>query len=130
LGITESPFRLVPPNNDIGTAELSEFDTVHQTVDENWLIVTVCSIASFLRMCEANVDSTRHIRPLMDSDPSYHIPGSGSDLSNYIGIFSSNKTKYMDGLGLEIHQSPLTHPVRTYDPNHIYLIESSGGSGM
>jgi hypothetical protein len=130
LGQTESPFRLLPPNNEKGTMQLSKFDTICQTLDENWQIVTVCSIASFSRMCQVNVDRSGHIGPLIDSDPLYHLPGNGSELTNYSDIFGSKRKHYMHGLGMEIQRSPLTHPVRTYDPNHLYLLQSSGGGQM
>lgn len=55
----ESAFRELPPADGRGSLViLGQFDTKRQTIDENWWVVMVCSVASFLCLCQANVDSS------------------------------------------------------------------------
>ena len=102
------------------------------TIEENFWMVMVCSIASFCRELEINVDINGHIGPLMDADPSFHQANGDSHLANYHDVFGPDiiKSPYLQLLGLEIQRSPLTHPVRVYDANRRYLLESTGGGSL
>ena len=122
-----SSFRLLRPA-DTGNATniLAEFKVNGITKEELWWIVMACSVASFLRLGQVNVDSTGHIGPLLDYDPEVH--SSNSDLANYRKLFGNEGlVQYTSYLGIEIQRSPLTHPIRCYDPNRIFLLESTGG---
>jgi hypothetical protein len=87
-----------------------------------------CGVASFLRLCQVNVDVSGKVGPLLDPDLAYHK--GESQLSNYNSIFgplASNAQLYMPKLGVEVQRSPTTHPIRSYDPNRLFLMKGNGG---
>ena len=79
-------------------------------------------------MAEVNVDNENKIGPLIDRNKQYHH--GQSDLSHYTYYFGDDDTpnKYFDFLGPAIQKSPTPHPIRTFDPKVIYLMDCNGGA--
>ena len=112
------------------TSALAEFQVKSNTVEENFWIVMVCSVASFCRELEVHVDVDGCIGPLVDADSSFHKLG--SHLANYQEVFgpNCNAALYLHLLGLEIQRSPLSHPIRAYDANRRWLLSCLGGGHL
>jgi hypothetical protein len=67
----------------------------------------------------------------LDPDVLHHKSLDGLELRNYKELFGVGTSGYMNDLGVEIQRSPLTHPpVRSYDPNRLFLMQHTGGGNL
>jgi hypothetical protein len=97
-----------------------------QTFKAHWDNMIKASIAVFCRLLEINIDSGKKIGPLIDANADYH-KGSSS-LTNYQNIFGVVfDQRYMSLLGREVQMSPITHPVRAYNPKVLLLMACNNG---
>lgn len=92
---------------------------------QHWSILLKCSVASFARQLEINVDASGNIGPLIDSCFTRHT--GGGELINYSKYFGiDSPLKFLEEVGPELQKSPTTHPIRTYDPKVLWLMECNG----
>jgi hypothetical protein len=94
-----------------------------QTLEDHHAILLLCSIGSFVRMCQLNVDSKYKIGPLID----LRHGDMNSSLVDYKDMFGSGG-QYLSRLGRAVQMSPTTHPIRTYDPKVLLLMLCNSGA--
>jgi hypothetical protein len=97
-----------------------------QRFEDHWANLIICSLAAFARMVQINLDSDNKIGPLFDYKEECH--SSLPTVSNYIRHFGSDpESCYLSLLGREVQMSPTTHPIRTYDPKILLLMQCNNG---
>ena len=129
----ESAFRLLTAPQEgthIAAPTLAQFETRSQTLRGQWDVVLNCSIASFSRLLELNVDRAGKVGPLLDSNPKYHK--GESSLDNYLRLFGDSKSGverlYLKQLSpVSVQKSASTAAIRTYDAGKILLMLGNGG---
>ena len=129
---TLRPLQLIDDKEERVAKKMSHVAKRKQKFDDHFGILARCSIAAFVRMLEINVDEEGKIGQLIDMDPTYHKGPSA--LSNYTLHFGEAVAKerapassYLSLLGPELQKSPITHPIRSYDPKVMVLMYSNGG---
>ena len=131
----ESAFRLLAPQEGTGDKEpaLGEFEKKSRSLAEQWDVVLNCSIGSFSRLMELNVDRDGNIGPLLDQDPAYHHDS--SSLDNYSMIFGERELgvgqRYLKQLSpVSVQKSATTTSVRAYDAGKLLLMLGNGGCSI
>jgi len=132
---TESSFRLVTPQQGISVDEqaLGEFEKKSRSLAEQWDVAVNCSLGSFARLLELNVDNSGKVGPLLDYNKSFHH--GESSLDNYSKHFGStapsgDSSQYMKQLSpASVQKSPTPHAIRTYDAAKLTLMLGNGGCG-
>jgi hypothetical protein len=106
---------------------MAVFTKRKQFFKDHWNVLLNCSVAAFLRMLEVNVDAEMKIGPLIDHNPTFHT--NQSALPQYLEHFGAHEINfpYMTFLEPELQKSPTTHPIRTYDPKVLLLMNCNGG---
>ena len=110
-----------------GRRQMTVFAPLQQTFLDHWKILLSCSVAAFARMLKVNVDTDDKIGPLIDEDEEYHT--GLSELTNYKKYVGGQQhvTVFLSLLGTEVMKSPTTHPIRTYDPKVLLLMNANSG---
>jgi hypothetical protein len=96
---------------------------------QHWIIRLKAAVALFARQLKVKVDADGKTGPLIDSFPIVHT--AGSELTNYSHFFGiGSSASYLESVGPELQKSPTTHPIRTYDPKVLWLMECNDGGPM
>ena len=132
---TESSFRLVTPQQGISVDEqaLGEFEKKSRSLAEQWDVAVNCSLGSFARLLELNVDNSGKVGPLLDYNKSFHHGESSLDnYTKHLGSTapSGDSSQYMKQLSpASVQKSPTPHAIRTYDAAKLTLMLGNGGCG-
>jgi hypothetical protein len=142
LELLQSPF-LSGKEEDTGSlfnplqSSTSEQSQVHrmalftkrkQSFEDHWNILLNSAVAVFARQLLLHVDAEYKIGPLIDRDEAVHTGLSALPrYSPYFDGVTKSNVPYLSYLGPEVQKSPTTHPIRTYDPKVMLLMESNNG---
>jgi hypothetical protein len=108
---TESALRLLAPQEGSGVSALVEFEKKCRTLDGQWGVVIKCSLGSFARLLELNVDRSGNIGPLLDNNPTCHL--GDSSLDNYLDLFGDLPSLHMERIDPSAQKAATTAGART-----------------